>query len=139
MYKLSASSTQNLDGVREILVRVVEVALTLTPIDFGIPEYGGLRTAVEQNSLFIRELSNCDGYEKLSSHQSGDAFDFFAYANGRAGWDPVHMAQIWGAIHAASKIVSKERGVILELEWGGNWKNFKDYPHVQIKSIGECH
>lgn len=120
-------------GVNPIIINVIELALTFTPIDFGIPGLGGYRSAQEQHILYTKNKSKCDGYINLSMHQTGDAFDFFAYVDGDASWEPVHLAQVWGAIHAAGK----QLGV--ELEWGGNWKNFPDMPHVQLKKIlDEC-
>lgn len=128
MYKLSPNSESNLQGVKTELIEVISLALTLSPIDFGIPKLGGYRSANEQKILFVKGKSKCDGFKIKSNHQTGEAFDFFAYVDGKASWDPIHLAQIWGAIHAASIRLG------IELEWGGNWKSFTDMPHVQKKA-----
>lgn len=64
-----------------------------------------LRTAEEQHALWLKGrdasgkvvdqskvVTNCDGYKKLSNHQSGNAFDLtFANEQGKPYWpaDPV--------------------------------------------------
>ena len=52
MFKLSSSSEERLSGVDDRLKRVVELALTISKVDFGIPKFGGLRTEEEQYQLF---------------------------------------------------------------------------------------
>ena len=75
-----------MDGVNARLVDVAELALELSPIDFGIPELGGLRNADEQLLLFFNGKSQLDGTKKRSNHQSGKALDVFAYVDGKASW-----------------------------------------------------
>ena len=53
-----------MDGVNARLVDVAELALELSPIDFGIPELGGLRNADEQLLLFFNGKSQLDGTKK---------------------------------------------------------------------------
>lgn len=127
MFKLSRSSAAVLSTVDERLQAVCKRALEISRIDFGIPTSGGLRTAEEQKSLFDENKSNCDGYKNKSYHQTGKALDFYAYVDGRASWDELHLAMVASAfLQAASEL-----GV--QLEWGGLWSSFQDMPHVQIK------
>lgn len=128
-FKLSETSLKRLEGVDHTLKSVIYRALEISPIDFGIPQYGGLRTAEEQNDLFSQDppVTRVDGYKKRSRHQDGDAFDIYAYVDGKASWDTNHMTTVAAAILQAAS----ELGV--RLEWGGHWPNFKDYPHFQIK------
>ena len=126
MFALSARSITNMEGVHVDLKRVAQRAIQITKIDFGIPETGGKRSAEMQKALFDEGLSMCDGYDKKSFHQSGNALDFYAYVDGKASWQPEHLAQVACAfLQAANQL-----GV--NLKWGGLFKSFTDMPHVEI-------
>ena len=124
-YSLSDKSKSRLSGVDSDLIKVVDLALTISKIDFGIPEFGGLRTQSDQHSLFLKKLSNCDGYSKLSNHQSGDAFDVYAYVDGKASWDELHL------MHVATAILSAASQLGVKLRWGGHFESFIDMPHFE--------
>lgn len=128
-YTFSAKSKANLTDVDPRLIEVTTLALTLSPIDFGIPSDGGVRTSARQFELFQKKLSKADGYDKLSEHQKGRALDFYAYVNGRASWEESHLSLVAAAhLQAAIKLGYK-------IQWGGLWKGFIDMPHIQL--IGE--
>ncbi|WP_432408580.1 M15 family metallopeptidase [Wukongibacter sp. M2B1] len=55
-----------------------------------------------------------------SIHNYGLAFDIVPVENGKALWERYDLFKKVGEI-----------GVSLGLEWGGNWRSFKDYPHFQ--------
>ena len=118
-FKLSARSKERRDGVDPKLIELDDLALSLTLIDFGHPDYAGLRDAEEQLILYKRGVSQCDGYKKVSKHQSGKALDFYAYVNGRASWDPEHLAIIATAYFQAASILG------YKIRWGGLWKKKK--------------
>lgn len=126
MFKLSKNSIAFLAGVDHRLIEISDLALQITPIDFGIPVYGGVRTALEQRELFSDGKSRCDGYDKKSKHQSGQAMDFFAYVNGKASWEGYHLAVVAAAHLQAASILGHK------LEWGGLWDEFKDLCHVEL-------
>jgi len=127
MFKLSTRSLERLKGIDPRLQGIISRALQISRVDFGIPEYGGLRTALEQQILCDAGLSQCDGYMLKSMHQSGKAFDVYAYVDGKASWDPLHLTQVAAAILQAAA----ELG--FPLEWGGNWKSWQDLPHFELK------
>jgi len=128
-FKFSRTSLNRLNTANRDIQKVAMRAIEITVIDFGIPQYGGLRTASEQKYLFDQDRSKCDGYEKKSYHQSGNALDFYAYVDGKASWNTEHLAMVAAAfLQAASELGVK-------LEWGGLWLNFKDYPHVQLSEV----
>ncbi|MCP3924495.1 MAG: M15 family metallopeptidase [Desulfobacterales bacterium] len=127
IWKLSKNSLKNRTGIDHKLIEINELALTISPIDFGIPKYGGLRTDKEQYKLFIDGGSKCDGYNKKSYHQTGKALDFYAYVNGHASWEEHHLTTVAAAHLQAASILG------YKLEWGGFWKNFRDFPHLQLK------
>ncbi len=125
-YQLSDKSKERLRGVDSRIIEIINLALVISKIDFGIPEYGGLRTAEEQEFMFSEGLSKCDGVTVKSNHQSGLAFDVYAYVNGRASWDRLYLTQVAAAIlQAASQLGYK-------LSWGGLWVNFVDMPHFEL-------
>lgn len=126
MYFFSASSEAVLKSVKPQLQALAHEALRISPIDFGYPRTGGLRTAVEQTILFHEGKSNADGLEHISKHQKGEALDFYAFVDGKASWDKHHLAIVAAAhLQAASKL-----GVAIE--WGGLWRSFEDYPHIEL-------
>lgn len=126
-FKLSKRSLNRLDCVNPLLIAIVVEAIKTSPIDFGIPEYGGIRTAIEQNDLFRKKKSQLDGFHKKSYHQSGNAFDIYAYVNGKASWNKTYLTTI--ARHIQK--VAKDRYNV-NLQWGGDFVNFVDMPHFQI-------
>ena len=135
-FSFSKSSTENMRGVHPDLVVVFTEAIKNSPIDFGIPDTGGLRTAGDQNTLFQNGVSKCDGFDKVSYHQSGNALDFYAYINGKASWDKIQLSIIAGVILATAKRLRKEGKVTNEVKWGGTFGSDSfhgwDMPHFEI-------
>jgi len=136
LFKLSQNSIDRREGVDSRLIEINDLALTISPIDFGIPEYGGIRTDLEQHILFAEGKSKADGVIKKSYHQTGEALDFYAYVNGRASWEEDHLTVIAAAHLQAASILG------YGLEWGGFWESNKlingipygwDMAHVQLK------
>jgi len=113
-------------GVDHRLIDIANRAIEITKIDFGIPQYGGLRSTDNQYRLFVEEKSKADGYDKLSKHQSGKALDFFAYVDGKGSWEKEHLAQIAAAfLQAAIELNIKVR-------WGGLFSSWTDMPHIEL-------
>jgi hypothetical protein len=136
MFKFSKRSNLRRLGVDCRLIQVSNRALEITVIDFGIPKYGGKRTAEDQYDLFLDGKSRANGTNDLSYHQSGKALDFFAFVDGKASWHPGHLAMVASAfLQAAAELGYK-------LTWGGLWKPVKttsgvphgwDAGHVQLE------
>lgn len=86
----------------------------------------GFRTIEEQNALYAQGrtkpgkiVTNARG--GYSYHNFGLAFDFAVLnADGSVNWN---VDEKWKRVGAIGKS--------LGLEWGGDWKDFKDYPHFQ--------
>ena len=127
MNQLSKRSLARLAGVNPLLIAIVTDAVKESPYDFGIPKYGGMRAAKDQKELYDKGKSRCDGYNKKSYHQSGNAFDIFGYHNGKATWDK----QVLTAIARHIQKVARDNYKV-ELTWGGDWTSFVDMPHFQI-------
>ena len=129
-FKLSQRSLARLNGVDDRLIELIQNSIAKSPIDFGIPPYGGMRTPEEQRELFNTGKSKCDGYSIKSNHQTGKAFDVYAYHLGAASWDEIHLSIIAGVI------LSEAKRMGLNIRWGGtfNSNDFKgwDYPHYEL-------
>ena len=119
-FKFSQRSENNLRGVHPDLVKVVRLALELSPVDFGITE--GLRTVERQKHLVAEGKSQTMN----SRHISGHAVDVFAYPTPAGSWD----WQYYQKISQAFKQAGKNLGILVE--WGGDWKTLKDGPHFQL-------
>ena len=137
-FKFSKTSRERMAGVDGRIIRVLDYALQISPIDFGIPPDGGLRSADRQKELYLAGKSKCDGYERLSDHQYGMAIDFYAWV-GKASWDVEYLAVIASAILQ----MAPEEG--LKGQWGGFYVPRHDYhlgqigwdaAHVSFKEIG---
>jgi len=129
-FHFSKRSIDRMDGLDERIRELMHRVIAISPIDFGIPEYGGLRTVEEQHQLFCKGLSKCDGTKIKSRHQSGYAVDVYAYVGGRASWNKVHLALIAGVV------LSVAQQMKLKVVWGGTFgsKDFKgwDMPHFEL-------
>lgn len=119
-YKLGLRSKTRLRGVHPDLVKVVKRAIEITEVDFTVLE--GLRTKKRQRQLVAKGASRTMN----SRHLTGHAVDLGAYVGGRVRWD----WPLYHKIARAMKKASKEVGV--PVEWGGDWKSFKDGPHWQL-------
>lgn len=130
-YRLSSVSLGNLEGVHPDLVRVIHRAIEITPIDFRVIE--GRRTVERQ-----RELVRSGASQTMNSRHipSGNGFahavdvvpwtDTDADGDAEVSWSWPHYYPLAKAIKQAAR----ELGV--PLEWGGDWRSFKDGPHWQL-------
>lgn len=125
MYKLSIRSKGNLQGVHPDLVRVVERAIEITSIDFGVSD--GLRTT-EQQLEMVRRGASTTMYSKHLVQRDGwgHAIDLFVIVNGRVSWEHRHFRKVIQAMFTAAI----ELGV--NIEAGGLWRKFIDSPHFQL-------
>ena len=134
-YKFSKRSLSRLEGVNPLLIAIMVDGIKDSPHDFGIAVDGGYRTPERQNELYQqgrtilgKKVTNTDGYKKKSYHQTGLAVDIYGYVEGKATWNK----QILESIARHLQAVALDRYDIT-LEWGGDFKNFKDMPHFQIQ------
>ena len=151
--KLSNRSRNRLEGIEQFLIDVIEIGIVNSPYDFGIPQYGGLRTTKDQQDLYAvgrtedmgrKPVTYTDGIRKKSNHQMkenglGWAFDIYIYIpeTKSASWNADKLQAV--ALHlmkVAQNLAEKEdyyKGYVLI--WGGNWSKFKDRPHFELKKI----
>lgn len=127
-YKLSKRSKDRLKGLHPDIVKVVNRAIELTAQDFSVGE--GLRSLERQRMLFNKGKSKTMN----SRHLTGHAVDLLPYPfDGDVDEDGVPNIEDWDQYYPiadAMKQAAVEYGV--DLEWGGDWKSFKDGPHFQL-------
>lgn len=120
MFKLGSRSLMRLNGVHPDLVRVVKRAIEITEVDFTVLE--GRRSRARQTELVKAGASQTMN----SRHLTGHAVDLGAWVDGKVVWDWPVYRMIAEAMLAAAKELNTP------LEWGGNWKSFRDGPHFQL-------
>lgn len=119
-FKLSQRSLSRLQGVHPDLVKVVHRAIEITPVDFVVLE--GLRTAARQKQLVAAGASKT----LRSRHLTGHAVDLGVWVGGQVRWD-------WPLYHKlAAAVKQAAQEVQVPIEWGGDWRTFKDGPHWQL-------
>lgn len=108
-FVLSQRSLNNLTGVQPALVAVVQRAIQLTKVDFGVIE--GVRTATRQAELVASGASQTMN----SKHLTGHAVDLMAYIGDRASWE----LRLYDDIADAMKQAATELNT--PIRWGAAW------------------
>ena len=119
-FKLSQRSRDRLKGVHHDLVRVVELAITMTEVDFMVIE--GMRTPERQAELVKAGAS----LTLKSRHLTGHAVDLGALVGGHLRWDWPLYRRLAGTMKAAAASLG------VPLTWGGDWARFPDGPHFEL-------
>lgn len=119
-FQLDARSLQRLQGVHPDLAKVIHRAAALSPIEFRVIE--GLRTEKRQRELVASGASKTMN----SRHLTGHAVDLAPYVGGMIRWD-------WPLYHKLAPAVKQAAAEVgVPIEWGGDWRTFKDGPHFQL-------
>lgn len=112
-------SMARLKGLHPDLVRVLMMALVLSPIDFSIVE--GVRTKARQRELFRSGAS----WTMDSRHLTGHAVDIAPYIDGAVRWD-------WPPFYVLAKAMKDAaKKLNVPIVWGGDWKQ-QDGPHFEL-------
>lgn len=120
----SKRSLMNLEGIhpdlRRVCDRAIELAEQEDDLDFIITD--GCRT-IEEQKVFV-----ATGRSKTmrSRHLGGFALDYVALVGGRVTYADEPM----GRIAELFKEAARELGI--PIRWGGDWKSFKDQPHIEL-------
>ena len=114
-FSLSSRSKGKLEGVHPDMVAVVETAITLTKIDFGVTY--GVRTMEEQKRLYESGRSQTMNSKHLLQDDTGysHAVDVVAYD----GSDVVWEINVYDDICDAFKKAAEMHGV--SIKWGAAW------------------
>ena len=127
MFQLSKKSISNMQGVHPDLVRVVNRAITLSKIDFGVSE--GLRTHDRQIELFNDHKSTTMNSMHLAQKHTGysHAVDLFCFDfQGNVTWEHQWFRLIVQAMFTAAILEN------VQITAGGLWRTFLDSPHFQL-------
>jgi peptidoglycan LD-endopeptidase CwlK len=120
MFKLGLRSRMRLRGVHPDLVRVFERAIQLSTYDFTVLE--GVRTLARQKQLMAAGATRT----MRSRHLTGHAVDIAPLVGGQVRWD-------WPLYRELAKVVKQAAAEVgVPIEWGGDWRTFKDGPHWQL-------
>ena len=113
-FKLSSRSKKKLDGVHPDMVAVVERAIELTDVDFGVTD--GVRTLAAQKKLVASGRSQTMKSKHLIQDSGySHAVDVVAYD----GKDVVWEINVYDNICDAFKQAAIEKGVAVK--WGAAW------------------
>jgi len=117
-FKLSTRSLGKLEGVDSRLIDVVERAIELTKVDFGV--IYGMRTEEEQKKLVAAGKSQT----MKSNHLVGRAVDLMAYVDGKGVWE----LNVYDDLCDAMKEAAEELGT--PVKWGAAWSegDIRTYP-----------
>lgn len=108
-WSLGARSAQRLKGVDPGLVRVVNRALLISPLDFTVLE--GVRTKARQAELLKAGAT----WTMNSRHLTGDAVDLGALVDGEVRWDWPLYIRLANAMAEAAQLEQ------VAIRWGGTW------------------
>jgi hypothetical protein len=103
------------------LQRVLREAIQI--VDFTVLE--GKRGKERQNKLYEEGRSQLQYPDSKHNNDPPLAVDLAPYP---IDWDNIERFQ-----HLAGVILEVADKLNIELEWGGNWDSFKDYPHFELK------
>lgn len=126
--KLPPSSLSRLRGVHPDLVRVVlRCADDWKDPDTAFIVTCGVRTMAEQRLLVAKGASKTLRSRHIpAANGYAHAVDLAAVLKGQVRWD----WPLYDRLAKAMKTAAKAEKV--PLEWGGDWKTFKDGPHYQL-------
>jgi len=119
-YSFGSRSLGRLQGIHPDLRKVMDRAIATTDIDFTVLE--GMRTMSRQRKLVASGASRT----LRSRHLTGHAVDIAPLVDGKVSWD-------WPIYHRLAPTIKKAaQDVGVKIEWGGDWRSFKDGPHWQL-------
>lgn len=118
--KLSERDERRLIGLHPDLVRVMRRAAAMTTVPFAVVE--GMRTVETQRAYVAKGASKT----MKSRHLTGHAIDIAPMLDGVISWKWPLFYKLAPVVKAAAAAEN------VALEWGGDWRSFKDGPHWQL-------
>lgn len=125
-FRFGARSIARLAGVHPDLQRVMKRAIEISDMDFTVLE--GRRTIERQRQLLAQGATTT----LKSRHLTGHAVDVAPFLDSDGDGDK-EVSWHWPHYRALS-IVIKQAAKLenVPIEWGGDWRTFKDGPHWQL-------
>jgi peptidoglycan L-alanyl-D-glutamate endopeptidase CwlK len=121
---LSDKNLAKLAGAHPDLQKVIKHAAALSSIDFTILEVQ--RTLERQKQLMAQGATRTMKSRHLVTGGYSHACDIAPLDGGQVSW----AWPLYFKLAPIIKQAAKEVGV--PIEWGGDWKTFKDGPHWQL-------
>lgn len=121
MFRLGKASRGKLVGLHPDLILVIGRAISISDTDFSIIE--GRRTIEKQREYLAAGKSKTMN----SRHLTGHAVDLAPWTHGTIDWE---SWQQFEKVAKAMKAASSDLGI--PVDWGGDWKTFKDGPHFEL-------
>lgn len=129
MPKFSNKSRERLAECHDDLQQVMNEAIK----EFDFTVLCGYRTPAEQLALYKKgrtepgqRVTNIDGYNIKSRHNYKPAL-----AVDIAPW-PIDWNDLSRFETLAHIVKAKAKELNIKITWGGDWKDFKDYPHFEL-------
>lgn len=117
---------ERLHGVHPDLAAVVRAAAAACPFDVMVLE--GVRTLDRQKKLVAQGASQTMN----SRHLTGHAVDLAPVVDTDGDGD-VEVSWHWPHYHVLAPLVKAAAAELgTPVEWGGDWRSFKDGPHWQL-------
>jgi peptidoglycan L-alanyl-D-glutamate endopeptidase CwlK len=122
---LSEKHLLKLSGAHPDLQKVIKRAAEITTIDFTVLEV--LRTLARQKELVAKGASKTMKSRHLpSADGKSRAIDIAPMDGGQVSW-------AWPLYFKLAKIIKQAAADVgVSIEWGGDWRSFKDGPHWQL-------
>lgn len=117
---LDDKSLAKMKGVHPDLLKVATLAAKYSTTPFRITE--GLRSAKRQQELYAQGATRTLN----SRHLTGHALDFVPVVGGQVTWKWPAFKPVADAFKRASLELQ------IPIVWGGDWKSFKDGPHIEL-------
>lgn len=148
MFSFSSTSLERLATCEPDIQLVMQESIKSSRVDFGIA--CGHRTIEEQQELYKQgrskpgsKVTNVDGVKKKSQHNfyPSRAIDLYAYYNGKAQWDELHLGIIVGHILSVADRLYRDGKISHKLRSGGDWnmngiykydQTLNDFPHLEL-------
>ena len=127
-YIFGKQSLERQEGVHPIMRERAERVLSYGILDVTIPKLGGARTLEDQRGLVSRGASQTLNSLHRIQKSTGfaHALDAIPYP---VDWKDIARFNMLGTLMFRAAM---EDEYDVPLEWGGHWRNFKDYPHFQF-------
>jgi peptidoglycan L-alanyl-D-glutamate endopeptidase CwlK len=146
-FQLGKRSRQLLSECHPDFFKIVEMALKVSEVDFGISE--GYRSPERQKQLFVEGKSKIDGVRQKGMHNMKPslAIDIFAYhpdpaTRQKIAFDYNTLSYLAGVLQTCAKILYYQGDIQHTLRWGGNWdrdgiiikdQTFQDLVHFELR------
>lgn len=119
-FSFGSRSLKRMEGVHPELVKVMKAAISCSTIDFTVLE--GMRTLATQKKYFAAGATRTMN----SRHLTGHAIDIAPVIGGVVRWD-------WPLYYDIAKVIKKAAADLeVPIQWGGDWRSFKDGPHWEL-------